>query len=102
MKSVSVSVNVKSMLKGDIYESTTNNTVSTNNTTTSEKKTKKVKVKVVVGADTIYSQTVNASETNIQATTKGTGTKEIKVYVDDVLKNQGQINYSNMTTYTAE
>lgn len=100
MKSVGVSVNVKSLLKGDIYEAATS---TGNNTTSTEKPVKKVKVKVVVGTDTIYSQTVEASQTNISAgTTKGTGTKEIKVYIDDVLKNQGQINYSNMTTYTAE
>ena len=105
MKSVTVSVNVKSLLNGDIYENVTETEAKTNNTTSneSEKKVKKVKVKVMVGTDTIYSQTVSASETSIQAgTTKGTGTKEVKVYIDDVLKHQGQINYSNMTTYTAE
>lgn len=110
MKSVAVSVNVKSLLKGDIYETvTTTNTAKNNttgnvtNTTNTTKREKNVKLKVVVGNDTIYNQTVKASETNISAgTTKGTGTKEIKVYIDDVLKNQGQINYSNMTTYLAE
>lgn len=110
MKSVVVSVNVKSLLKGDIYETVTttntaknNTTGNTTNTTNTTKREKNVKLKVVVGNDTIYNQTVKASETNISAgTTKGTGTKEIKVYIDDVLKNQGQINYSNMTTYIAE
>lgn len=110
MKSVAVSVNVKSLLKGDIYETvTTTNTAKNNttgnstNTTNTTKREKNVKLKVVVGNDTIYNQTVKASETNISAgTTKGTGTKEIKVYIDDVLKNQGQINYSNMTSYVAE
>ena len=106
MKSVSVSVNVKSLLNGDIYEKTTEtstNTSTDNKTQTDNKKVKKVKVKVAVGGDTIYSQTVDASETALAAgTTKGTGTKEIKVYIDDILKNQGQINYSDMTTYTAE
>ncbi len=97
MKEVSVSVNVKSLLGGNIYEETSNTTNSS-----SDKKVKKVNLKVVVGNDTIYSSKVSASETSIKATTKGTGTKEIKVYIDDVLKNQGQIKYGEMTTYTAE
>ena len=103
MKSVAVNVNVKSLLNGDIYEKTSSNSNTTNNTTDNNQKVKKVDLKVVVGEDTIYSQEVNASETSLASgTTKGTGTKEITVYIDDVLKHQGQINYSSMTTYTAE
>ena len=97
MKEVSVTVNVKSLLGGNIYEETSNTTNSSG-----DKKVKKVNVKVVVGNDTIYSGKVSASETSIKATTKGKGTKEIKVYIDDVLKNQGQIKYGEMTAYTAE
>ena len=97
MKEVSVSINVKSLLGGNIYEEASNTTNSS-----SDKKVKKVNLKVVVGDDKIYSGTVSASETSIKATTKGTGTKEIKVYIDDVVKNQGQIKYGEMTTYTAE
>ncbi len=97
MKEVSVTVNVKSLLGGNIYEEVSNTTNSSG-----DKKVKKVNLKVVVGNDTIYSGKVSASETSIKATTKGTGTKEIKVYIDDVLKNQGQIKYGEMTTYTAE
>lgn len=103
MKSVNISVNVKSLLKGDIYEKVTSSANTTNNTTSNNQKVKKVNLKVVVGSDTIYSQKIDASETAIAAgITKGTGTKEIKVYIDDVLKHQGQINYGSMTTYTAE
>lgn len=97
MKEVSVIVNVKSLLDGNIYEETSNTTNSSG-----DKKVKKVNLKVVVGDDKIYSGTVSASETSIKATTKGTGTKEIKVYIDDVVKNQGQIKYGEMTTYIAE
>ncbi len=97
MKEVSVTVNVKSLLDGNIYEETSNTTNSSG-----DKKVKKVNLKVVVGDDKIYSGTVSASETSIKATTKGTGTKEIKVYIDDVVKNQGQIKYGEMATYTAE
>lgn len=98
MKEVSVSINVKSLLGGNIYEEISNTTNSAG-----DKKVKKVNLKVVVGNDTIYSGKVEASQTAVPAgTTKGTGTKEIKVYIDDVLKNQGQIKYGEMTTYTAE
>ena len=97
MKEVSVFVNVKSLLGGNIYEEDND----TNNTT--DKKVKKVNLKVVVGTDTIYSEQISASEANLKAgTTKGTGSKEIKVYIDDVLKHQGTIKYSEMTSYTAE
>ena len=105
MKSVSVLVNVKSLLGGDIYEKTisTDDNASNNTVTNNQNKVKSVNLKVVIGSDTIYSQTVSASETSISAgTTKATGTNEIKVYIDDVLKHPGQINYSSMTTYTAE
>lgn len=77
MKEVSVTINVKSLLGGNIYEETSNTTNSSG-----DKKVKKVNLKVVVGNDTIYSGKVSASETSIKATTKGTGTKEIKVYID--------------------
>ena len=94
MKEVSVNINVKSLLKGDIYEKEDGNTT--------EQKVKNVKLRVVVGTDTIYNQTVEASRTNITTSTKGTGSKEIKVYIDDVLVNNGTIKYSDMTSYTAE
>ena len=94
MKEVSVNINVKSLLKGDIYEKEDGNKT--------EQKVKNVKLRVVVGTDTIYNQTVEASRTNITTSTKGTGSKEIKVYIDDVLVNNGTIKYSDMTSYTAE
>ena len=94
MKEVSVNINVKSLLKGDIYEKEDGNTT--------EQKVKNVKLRVVVGTDTIYNQTVEASRTNITTSTKGTGSKEIKVYIDDVLVDNGTIKYSDMTSYTAE
>lgn len=97
-KSVPITVNVKSLLDGNIYE-----TSSAENTT--EKVVKSVKLEVKVGNDTIYSQTVKASETAIAAgTAKGTGTTTVKVYVDGVLKNDGgySLAYSNVSSYTAE
>ena len=101
MKTIKINVNVKSLLNDDIYETVTTDKTNTTDSKT-EKKVKKVDVKITVGGDTIYSKTVNADKTSISLETKGTGTKEIKVYVDDVLKHNGQINYSNITTYNAE
>ncbi len=98
MKSVPINVNVKSLLDGNIYEEPKENT-------TDEKVVKSVKVEVVVGNDKIYSQTVKASETSINAgTAKGTGTTTVKVYIDGVLKNDGgyQLIYNNVNSYTAE
>ncbi len=97
-KTVPITVNVKSLLDGNIYETTTNEEET-------NKKVKNVKLEVKVGNDTIYSQTVKASETSISVgNAKGTGTTTVKVYIDGVLKNDGgyTLVYSNVNSYTAE
>ncbi len=97
-KTVPIKVNVKSLLDGNIYE-------TSNAENTTEKVVKNVKLEVKVGNDTIYSQTVKASETAISAgNAKGTGTTTVKVYIDGVLKNDGgyTLVYSNVNSYTAE
>ncbi len=71
----------------------TDNTSSSTNTTTSAPKTpeiEKAKVRIQVGDETIYSETKELTTTNITAKYTGTGVKEIKVYVDDVLKSSGK------------
>ena len=98
VKTVPIKVNVKSLLDGDIYETSSANE-------TEEKKVKNVKLEVKVGEDTIYSQSVKASETLVTAgNAKGTGTTTVKVYIDGVLKNDGgySLVYSNTSSYTAE
>ena len=100
IKTVPITVNVKSLLKGDIYEKNT----STNDTNDAQK-VKTVKLEVKVGDDTIYSQSVKASETSISVgNAKGSGTTTVKVYIDGVLKNDGgySLVYSNVNSYTAE
>lgn len=99
IKTVPIKVNVKSLLDGNIYET------STGNETEEDKKVKNVKLEVKVGDDTIYSQTVKASETSISVgNAKGSGTTTVKVYIDGVLKNDGgySLVYSNVNSYTAE
>lgn len=93
-KTVPIRVNVKSLLDGNIYESGEDSD-----------KVKDVKLEVRVGEDTIYSQTVKASETSISVgNAKGTGSTTIKVYIDGVLKNDGgyTLYYNNVNSYTAE
>ncbi len=95
-KSVPIRVNVKSLLDGNIYES---------GDTEGEQKVKNVKLEVKVGEDTIYSQTVKASETSVSVgNAKGTGSTVVKVYIDGVLKNDGgyTLYYNNVNSYTAE
>lgn len=99
IKTVPIKVNVKSLLDGNIYET------STGNETEEDKKVKNVKLEVKVGDDTIYSQTVKASETSISVgNAKGSGTTTVKVYIDGVLKNDGgyTLEYSKVNSYTAE
>ena len=75
IKTVPIKVNVKSLLDGNIYET------SSGNETEEDKKVKNVKLEVKVGDDTIYSQTVKASETSISVgNAKGSGTTTVKVY----------------------
>ena len=99
VKTVPIKVNVKSLLDGNIYEVSSGNEIEEN------KKVKNVKLEVKVGEDTIYSQSVKASETSISVgNAKGSGTTTVKVYIDGVLKNDGgySLVYSNVNSYTAE
>ena len=99
VKTVPITVNVKSLLDGNIYESSTEDEEAT------DKKVKSVKLEVKVGNDTIYSQKVKASETAVSVgNAKGTGTTTVKVYIDGILKNDGgyTLDYSKVNSYTAE
>lgn len=99
VKTIPITVNVKSLLDGNITE-----TIKDENGDEIQQ-VKDVQLKVMVGNDTIYSQKVKASETAISVgNAKGTGTTTVKVYIDGVLKNDGgyQLVYSNVNSYTAE
>ena len=97
IKTVPITINVKSLLDGKITE-----TVKDENGEEIEQ-VKDVNLRVVVGEDTIYSQKVKASETAISAGNAiGTGTTTVKVYINDVLKNTNTLNYSSMTSYLVE
>ena len=95
-------INLKSVLNYTTqYTNSTTQSNSTGNTQV-EVPPKNVKVKVVVGNDTVYNQTHKENETNVKANISGIGTVEVKLYVDDVLKERKQVNLSKETSVTFE
>ncbi|MCI8383897.1 MAG: Stk1 family PASTA domain-containing Ser/Thr kinase [Clostridia bacterium] len=58
----------------------------------------KTKVKITVGSDTIYSETVPKTKTDISATFNAKGNVTIKVYENDILKGTKEINLNLTTT----
>ena len=104
LKTAKITVNVKSLLGGKVEYEPTNTTGNNTNTTEEDKKVKKVELVVKVNEDTIYSEKVDPTSTSINAgTAKGTGVANVKIYIDGVLKNQGQIKFSEANpSYTAE
>ena len=101
LKTAPITVNVKSLLGGKVeYESES----SDPNATEANKKVKKVELVVRVDEDVIFTDKVDPTQTNISAgSAKGTGVANIKVYIDGVLKNQGQIRFSEANpSYIAE
>ena len=96
-----ISINLKSLLK---YTEETETIVDeeTGETTTKTKEAGSVKLKVVVGTDTVYSEMQKKDKTNISVGFSGVGTVTIKVYVDEVLKTTKQLNLNNSTTLTIE
>ena len=104
LKTAKITVNVKSLLGGKVEYEPTNTTGNNTNTTEEDKKVKKVELVVKVDEDTIFSDKVDPTSTSINAgTAKGTGVATVKVYIDGVLKNQGQIKFSEANpSYTAE
>lgn len=91
IKTATINVNVKSLLNGAIeYED--------------EEKTqvKNVRLKIMVGSDTIYEQTVSPTATNIKATKSDKGSKEVTVYIDDIWKATKPLNFNTQTSITIE
>ena len=91
MKQGTVTVNLKSLLNYTPTKDEEGNEV-----------VEKGKVKIVVGSDTIYNEEKEKTTTNIKASFSAKGTVTIKVYVDDVLKDQKEINMNTTTNCTFE
>ena len=115
IKSATLTVNIKSLLGGKVeYENviednkntntsnTTSNSTSENNTivnnSTTTKKVKNVKVRIMVGDDTVLNESVDPTTTNLVKSISGKGTVIIKVYIDDVLAKGTPVNINLNTT----
>lgn len=100
--SITVNVNLKSLMNYtapeptiSVVENTTDvNETNTVQTTTTQEKVKSSKVVIKVGEDTIYSETKELTTTNISSKYTSSGVKDIKVYVDDVVKYNKSVDFS--------
>lgn len=91
IKTATINVNVKSLLNGAIeYEDE------------EKTKVKNVRLKIMVGSDTIYDETVSPTATKITATKSDKGTKEVTVYIDDIWKATKTLNFNSQTSITIE
>lgn len=104
-KSATLTVNVKSLLGGKVeYEEGPTSTNSTNetNSTSTNKVVKNVVVRIVVGEDTVYKNSVDPTTTNLVQSISGKGTVTVKVYIDDVLKSTKDVNLNNTSSVLIE
>ena len=95
-KEAKITINVKSITGG--YETKTEQ----GNTTTSGTTVKEKKLTVKVGEDKVYDKKVDLNSTAIQTNISGKGTVTVKVYIDDILKAQKDINLNTTSSYTFE
>ena len=95
-KEAKITINVKSITGG--YEPETEQ----GNTTTSGTTVKEKKLTVKVGEDKVYDRKVDLNSTAIQTNISGKGTVTVKVYIDDILKAQKDINLNTTSSYTFE
>ena len=73
---------------------TDNSTVASTTTVTTTSEIKSSKVVIKVGEDTIYSDTQKLNTTSISASYQSTGVKDVKVYVDDVVKFNRSVDFA--------
>ncbi len=102
-KTATLTVNVKSILGGK-YTTEVINTGEKDaegNPITSEK-IKDVKVKITVGADTVFNDNVDPTTTSLIQSVAGKGTVTVKVYIDEVLKKTKDINLNETNKLTIE
>ena len=93
MKSGKINVNVKSILAYTEKKDEDGNVIDPED----------VEVRVVLGEDIVYREKRPEDTENITVDVSGVGTVNVKVYIDGVLKKQGQINFnSDNPSYTAE
>ena len=86
---VTVKVNVKALADKYIKEDTTENI-------TADETTKKTteKLQIIVGTDTIFSETVDLTSTNVEKTWSATGVKEVKVIFGEVTVYKEKVDFN--------
>ena len=102
-KTATLTVNVKSILGGK-YTTEVINTGEKDaegNPITTEK-IKDVKVKITVGADTVFNDNVDPTTTSLIQSISGKGTVTVKVYIDDVWKKTKDVNLNETNKLTIE
>lgn len=90
-KTVSININVKSLLGGKVEYEDEEKTIEKN-----------VRLKVKVGGDTIYDELVSPTATSISTSKTDKGNKDAVVYIDDIWKAQKSINFNTDGTVTIE
>ena len=63
---------------------------------------KNVRVKIMVGSDTVYDEKESPTSTNIKATKTDKGSKEVTVYIDDIWKATKTFNFNTQSSITIE
>ena len=99
---VTVNVNLKSLMKytepepvqEPVQNTDANDTNTAPTTTTKTPEIKSAKVVIKVGEDNIYSETKKLNTTDISASYTASGVKDVKVYVDDVVKFNKSVDFS--------
>lgn len=88
-KEATIHVNVKSLTGG--YSASGDD---------ESKKTGKLTIRV--GDDKVYDSNVDLNRTDVSQTIRGKGTVRVRVYIDDVLKRDKDINLNDTSSYTIE
>ncbi len=96
-------INLKSVLKYTPQTNTnTNSNTNSSGNTNIDTSAKDVQVKLVVENDTVYDRKNKQSDTNIKVNFQGIGRVTLKLYVDNVLEKQQEVNLSETTNVVFE
>ena len=104
-KSATLTVNVRSLLGGEVnYEEDPSSSENTTNetSTSTNKKVKNVRVRITVNDESVYDKEVDPTTTNLVQTISGKGTVTIKVYIYGIRKEQKDINLNTTNKLTID
>ena len=102
-KTATLTVNVKSILGGK-YTTEVVETDEKDEEGNPKKveKIKDVKVRIMVGSDKVYDESVDPTTPSLIQSISGKGTVTVKVYIDDVLKKTKDVNLNETNKLTIE